>query len=103
MEMIGKIPEIDTDTARETILAQLLQEPSDYIDSTVTVLAGERADLKIVKHITKGNQLEEYRKTIDENKVDLVVLKAHDEDQLAMSTTAYSLAVELRTTPIMVV
>ena len=58
--------------------------------------------MNIVKHITKGNQLKEYRRTIEENKVDLVVLKAHDEDQLAMSSTAYSLAVELRTTPLMI-
>ena len=102
MEIIGKIPEIDTDTARETILAQLLREPSDYIDSTANFLAEKRDDLKIIKHITKGNKLKEYRRTIEENKVDLVVLKAHDEDQLAMSSTAYSLAVELRTTPLMI-
>jgi len=102
MEIIGKIPEIDTETARETILAQLLREPSDYIDSTENVLSEKRDDLNIVKHITKGNQLKEYRRTIEENKVDLVVLKAHDEDQLAMSSTAYSLAVELRTTPLMI-
>ena len=33
MEVISKIPEIDTDIARETIQAQLLSEPSAYIDS----------------------------------------------------------------------
>ena len=54
MEIIGKIPEIDTETARETILAQLLREPSDYIDSTENVLSEKRDDLNIVKHITKG-------------------------------------------------
>jgi len=102
IDVISKIPEIDTDTARKTILDQLLREPSDYIDSTTKILAEKREDLKVVKHITKGNQLNEYRNTIEENKIDLVVIKAHDEKQLAMSSTAYSMAVELRTTPLMI-
>jgi len=32
-----------------------------------------------------------------------VVLQGHDEDQLAMNATAYSVAVELRTTPLLIV
>ena len=33
LDVISKIPEIDTDVARETIQEQLLREPSVYIDS----------------------------------------------------------------------
>jgi len=103
MEVIGKIPEIDTDIARETIQAQLLGEPSDYIDSCETVLNEKHANLKVIKHIAHGHPLEEYRKVVSENKISLVVLQAHDENQLAMNATAYSLAVELRTTPLLIV
>lgn len=103
MEVIGKIPEIDTDIARETIQAQLLGEPSDYIDSCETVLNEKHTNLKVIKHIAHGHPLEEYRKVVAENKISLVVLQAHDENQLAMNATAYSLAVELRTTPLLIV
>jgi nucleotide-binding universal stress UspA family protein len=103
MEVIGKIPEIDTDIARETIQAQLLSEPSNYIDSCEAVLNDKRTNLKVIKHITHGHPLEEYRKVVAENKISLVVLQAHDENQLAMNASAYSLAVELRTTPLLIV
>jgi len=103
MEAISKIPEIDTDTARETMLAQLLRDPSEFIDSCEAVLAKNGVELKVVKHIEHGHRLAEYRRAVDENKVDLIVLEGHAEDQLAMNATAYSLAVELQTVPVMIV
>ena len=103
MEVISKIPEIDTDIARDTIQTQLLNEPSDYIDSVKAILGEERADINVVKHISQGHQLNEYRRNIDKNKTDLTVLQAHDADQLAMNATSYSMAVELRTTPLLIV
>ena len=103
MEIISKIPEIDTDVARETIRTQLLNEPSAYIDSVEEALSHELPSIKIIKHISHGLQLDEYRKSVDEHKTDLVVVKAHDPDQQAMNATAYSIAVELRTTPLLIV
>jgi nucleotide-binding universal stress UspA family protein len=103
MEVISKIPEIDTDVARETIRTQLLNEPSAYIDSVGEALSHELSNIKVIKHISHGLQLDEYRKAVDEHKADLVVVKAHDPDQQAMNATAYSIAVELRTTPLLIV
>lgn len=103
LDVISKIPEIDTDVARETIQEQLLREPSAYIDSCETALREAGVDLKVVKHVTHGHRLEEYRSAIEDHQVDLVVLQGHDEDQLAMNATAYSVAVELRTTPLLIV
>ena len=103
VDAISKIPEIDTDIAKEAIHAQLLHDPSEYIDSCEQVLKENGADLNVVKHVTHGHKLEEHRKAVGENQVDLVVLEGHDADQLAMNTTAYSLAVELRTTPVLIV
>ena len=60
-------------------------------------------DLRVVKHVTHGHRLEKYRNAIKDHQVDLVVLQGHDEDQLAMNATAYSVAVELRTTPLLIV
>ena len=103
MEVISKIPEIDTDIARETIQAQLLNEPSAYIDSVEEALSKEIPDLQVIKHIAQGKQLDEYRKAVERHNADLVVLQSHDPDQQAMNATAYSLAVELRTTPLLIV
>ena len=103
LDVISKIPEIDTDVARETIHEQLLREPSAYIDSCETALREAGVDLRVVKHVTHGHRLEEYRNAIKDHQVDLVVLQGHDEDQLAMNATAYSVAVELRTTPLLIV
>ncbi len=103
LDVISKIPEINTDVARETIQEQLLREPSAYIDSCETALRGAGVDLRVVKHVTHGHRLEEYRNAIEDLQVDLVVLQGHDEDQLAMNATAYSVAVELRTTPLLIV
>ncbi|MDG2212788.1 MAG: hypothetical protein P8M70_03085 [Verrucomicrobiota bacterium] len=103
MEAISKIPEIDTDVAREAIRTQLLNEPSAYIDSVGEALSHELPGIKVIKHISHGPQLDEYRKAVDEHKADLVVVKAHDPDQQAMNATAYSIAVELRTTPLLIV
>ena len=103
LDVISKIPEIDTDVARETIQEQLLRESSVYIDSCETALREAGVDLRVVKHVTHGHRLEEYRNAIKDHQVDLVVLQGHDEDQLAMNATAYSVAVELRTTPLLIV
>ena len=61
LDVISKIPEIDTDVARETIQEQLLREPSAYIDSCETALREAGVDLKVVKHVTHGHRLEEYQ------------------------------------------
>ena len=57
MTTIAKIPDIDTDTARETILEQLLQEPRDYIRSCREVIQAESLPLKIEEIVTAGHHL----------------------------------------------
>ena len=103
LDAIGKIPEIDTDIAREKLTAQLLREPAAYIESCTEVLKENGTDLTVAPHVEHGHRLEEFRRAAEENTVDLVVLEGHDEDQLAMNATAYSLAVELRNTPVLIV
>jgi hypothetical protein len=97
---IGKIPAIDTDTAREEILEQLLQEPHDYIKSCRGVLE-ENTSMKVEEIVTAGHRLADYKRLIDEHHVDLLVLNTKDDDQLAMHGLAYPLAVELRRLPLL--
>jgi len=98
---IGKIPEIDTDFAREAILEQLFKEPRDFIRSCRDVLLEANPELKIDELITVGHRLSDYKRLIDEHQVSLLVMNTKDDEQLAMHGVAYPLAVELRQTPLL--
>ncbi len=101
MDVISKIPEIDTDEARERIGAQLLKEPADYIDSCQTAIDHEKLGIRLEKLLAMGHRLSEYRRLIEEHDVDLLVLNTKDTDQMAMHGLAYPLVVELRHVPIL--
>ena len=48
-----------------------------------------------------GRRLEDYRKLIEDGHVDLLVLHAKEDDQMAMHGMAHPLAVELRSVPLL--
>lgn len=101
MDVISKIAAIDTDTAREEILAQLLKEPGDYVRSCRQGLARSRPSLTVDELVVVGRQLREIQRLVEANGIDLVVLNTKDHDQLAMHGLAYPLAVELRSVPLL--
>lgn len=101
IDAISKIPEIDTDAARKWIAHQLLKEPTDYIVSVKEVLRREELPIRLSKVIAVGHHLVHLRRLIAERGADLLVVNTKDEDQLAMHGLAYPLAVELRTTPLL--
>ena len=101
MEVISKIPTIDTDEARETVREQLLKEPQDYIHGCVEVLRKAGISVTVEHLVVFGHHLSEYKRLIGQHDVDLLVLNTKDEDQLAMHGIAYALAVELRQIPLL--
>lgn len=101
MDAIGKIPSIETEMARETILEQLLKEPRDYIESCREAVAAANRPVTIEDVVTLGHRLSEYRRLVEEHEIDLLVFYTKDQDQLAMHGLAYPLAVELRSIPIL--
>jgi hypothetical protein len=101
MEVISKIPTIDTDDAREAVREQLLKEPHDYIDGCVEVLRKAGTRLRVEHLVVFGHHLSEYKRLIEQHEVDLLVLNTKNEDQLAMHGIAYALAVELRQIPLL--
>ena len=101
LEAISKIPEIDTDVARERISQQLLKEPHDYIATCAAVLREMNVSIHIEEIVTLGRQVADYRRLVDEHQVDLLVLNTKDKDQLAMHGMAYPLSVELRDVPVL--
>ncbi len=96
IDVISKIPTIDTEVAREDILQQLLKEPSDYINSCRAELGELMPGLTIHDHVHVGHHLNDYKRLVSEFEIDLLVLNTKDEDQLAMHGLAYPLTVELR-------
>ena len=103
MKAIEKIPDLDSDVAKQTIAQQLLAEPRDYIESCRSVLEAGGMKNSIQPIVTFGNTMEDYRHLIDERHIDLLVMNSRDDQQLAMHGLAYPLAVELRKTPILLV
>ena len=98
LEAIQMIPEIDSELARESLMERLLAEPLEYIDSCRGTIE-ESEKVKVDALVTVGHTLKDYRRLIEENEVDLLILHTKDEDQLAMHGVAYPLAVELRDLP----
>lgn len=98
---IGRIPEIDTDEAREVLARELLKEPESYIESCREVLKETDLTVKVETEVRFGHHLADYRALVDEHRIDLLVLNTKDEDQLAMHGIAYELAVELRHIPLL--
>ncbi len=101
LDAISKIPEIDTDIARDAIMEKLLGEPREYISSCTNVLEKKRAKISIESSVTVGHRLEHFQELLKEHQVDLMVMNSKDEDQLAMHGKAHPLAVELRSTPLL--
>lgn len=101
MKVISKIPDLNSDVARDRIKKQLLKEPRDYISSVASVLATEVPDLAVEAEVLMGHRLAVYKDLVERLGVDLLVLHTKDEDQLAMHGISYPLAVELRDVPML--
>ena len=103
IEAISKIPEINTDVAREVILEHLMKEPREYIDTVEQCLADHAIDLQVVSHVTMGHRVADYQRIVHAEEVDIIVMPTLEEDRLALHGVSYSLAVELVNTPILMV
>ncbi len=101
IDVIGKIPAIDTDEAEELIARQLLKEPTDYIASIRDALNNDGVAITIEPHVTMGHRLAYYKELVREHDATLLVLNTRDDDQLAMHGLAYPLAVEMREIPML--
>lgn len=101
-EVIGKLPNIDTDQAVEAIRTRLLKEASDFVESCRQGLAQAPIG-RVVEEVRMGHLVNAFKSLIQDHEVELVVFNVKDEDQLAMHGLAYPLAVELRSLPILMV
>ncbi len=103
IDAIGKIDSIDTNAARTRLSEQLLKEPEDYFLTCKEILQEHGISLDVRSMVRFGDGLQEYRRQIESQKLDLLVMHAKDENQQAMNSVSYPLAVELRQIPLLVV
>lgn len=101
MDAISKIPTIDTDDAREKIAGKLLKGPADFIESCRAGMREHDLPFTVEEIVMFGKRLSEYKKHVESQDVDLLVMNTKDDDQLAMHGLAYPLAVELRSIPLL--
>ena len=103
MDAIGRIPAIDTDEARATLSERLLEDAREYIASCAHVLSEARADLRIRPQVRWGHRVADFRALVEETAADLLVLPTLEADHMALHGAAYTLAVELVDTMLLMV
>ncbi|MEO0895087.1 MAG: universal stress protein [Bacteroidota bacterium] len=101
MNSIRKIPEISTEAAETTLRDQLLADPIHYAESITEVLKEKRPDITVETYIRFGHLVSAYRELLEKYTADLLVMNTKDDTQLAMHSVGYSLAVEFRQTPVL--
>jgi hypothetical protein len=101
MRAIERIPEIDNETARELILARLLKDARDFVDSAAEDLHSGPLDIRVSPLVQMGHTIDAYRKIIGEHDPRLIVADAKDPGRQAMSDLAYSMAVEFIDVPVL--
>ena len=101
IEVVGRIPSIETEHAREQIGAKLLKDAEEYTASCAEELARAGLPFSVTRIVTMGHHLSEFRRLVHDHDVDLLVMNTKDEDQLAMHGLAYPLAIEVRSIPLL--
>ncbi|MBV72222.1 MAG: hypothetical protein CMH52_12930 [Myxococcales bacterium] len=97
--IIGKIADIDTETARRAIRERLMKEARDYMSSCADAL--RRPGLDIETRTMWGHHVSIYQELVRRDQIDLLIMNTKDDDQLAMHGLAYPLAVEFTQIPIL--
>lgn len=101
IEVIGKIPGIDTEFAKKAIEKRLIEDASAYIEAVIEGVKLARPKVQMVSTVRMGHAASSYKSLVEEQETDILVFNTKDEDQLAMHGIAYSLAVELLDRPLL--
>ncbi len=102
LDVIDRIPTIDSTVARAAISEKLLALPRDYLASLQRVLTEHGIGETVVPIVRIGHAVADYRHLADAHDVDLIVVSGRDDRQRAMHGLAHALAVELRNRPMLV-
>jgi len=101
LEIISKIPSIDTEDARKKIYTQLCKEPEDYILSCARALRENEIPVHIEGKTLMGNHLREIREIIEEENIHVLVMRTRHDEQIALHGLAYPIVMGIREIPIL--
>ena len=101
VEIIGKIPDIDTETASSAIEQRLIHEAEDFLEAWAKSIRTDFPGIQVETLVRLGHTTRDYMDIAREVEADLVVFNTREEGQLAMHGVAYALAVELLDTPLL--
>ena len=101
VDVISKIPELDTDIARETIKARLLKEPADMCASAEEELDKRDMGIEVTSLVRMGQPVVQYRDYLNDHELDLLVADSKNPDRFAMSDLAYAISIEFIDVPIL--
>ncbi|MEL6342734.1 MAG: hypothetical protein AAFV53_06350 [Myxococcota bacterium] len=103
MEIISKVPDVDTDVAHREIQSRLQRDAHDWIASCKVALEetlGEDAP-RVEDVVMIGRRMSTYTALVARREADLLVLNTKDADQMAIHGMAYPLMVEMRQIPLL--
>ena len=103
MDVIEKIPLIDSVMAREEIHHQLEKEVREFSEQCIEKIRPVRSDLRIESVFRYGSSIADFRTLISDYKTDLLILNTNDASQMAMHGIAYSIAVEFTDFPLLLI
>ena len=101
MKAIEKVPELDNDLARSRLQEQLTAMPQHYAESVGAKIVEYKKEIELLPVIRFGHIISTYRDLIAQEPISLLVFNTKDDTQLAMHSLGYSLAVEFRNLPIL--
>lgn len=103
LKAIEKIPELDNDIAREKVAEQLVAMPRHFAESVAAEIEAHRKDIVLESVIEFGHLIANYRDLLQRTPISLMVFTTKDDTQLAMHSLGYSLAVEFRNMPVLLI
>ena len=103
INVVEKIPEIDSDIALKKIAERLLLDPQNFIDSCQKEIEKQEIPVSVEAIVKLGHSISDYGELVDQLHIDLLVMHTRDDEQLAMHGLAYPLTIEFRQTPLLLI
>lgn len=94
LKTIDRIPDIDSDSAREHLESTLLGDARQYMEAAIVGLENAAVPHQSQLHVVRGHRLKTFQSLMQDANADLCVLNTKDDEQLAMHGMAYAVAVE---------
>lgn len=101
IDIISKIPQIDTDDAKQYISQRREQEMNDWVFRCKQSLS-QKSNAPVVSQIDMLDpSMKQCAEVIEKHKADLVVINTKDDEQLAIHGLAYPIMVQFRHIPLL--